>query len=132
MLIVTRNPGSSIILGDNDIKITVLGCNGNQVRIGIVADESISIARDEIFEKYQHKHNKGHIGIISNNKKNKKLTLPFKQCPDCFNDKKIALHETKLPKENFLFYVKCDNCECQTTLFKTPDEAIQAWDYFDR
>ena len=47
MLILTRRPGESIIIGD-DIHITVLSVQGNQVRIGIDAPDDIKIWRDEI------------------------------------------------------------------------------------
>jgi len=38
------------MLGD-DIKITVLAINGNQVRLGIDADKSIPVHRLEIYER---------------------------------------------------------------------------------
>ena len=50
MLVLTRRVGESICIGD-DIKITVLGLNGNQARIGITAPEDIPIYRDEIYKR---------------------------------------------------------------------------------
>lgn len=52
MLILSRNIGSSIIIGD-DIKVTVLGVKGNQVRIGVDAPKDVAVHREEIFEKIQ-------------------------------------------------------------------------------
>lgn len=52
MLILTRRVGETINIGD-DVKITVLGVKGNQVRIGIDAPEAISVHREEIYEKIQ-------------------------------------------------------------------------------
>ena len=53
MLILTRRINETIIIGDNEIKITVLGVKGNQVRIGIDADKDISIHRSEVFDRIQ-------------------------------------------------------------------------------
>jgi carbon storage regulator len=48
MLVLTRKPGQSVYIGD-DIKITLHGIRGNQVRIGIEAPASIKIYREEIY-----------------------------------------------------------------------------------
>ncbi|HHS83671.1 MAG TPA: carbon storage regulator [Gammaproteobacteria bacterium] len=50
MLILTRRKGESIIVneGDDEITITVLGIDRGQVRIGIEADKSIPIVREEL------------------------------------------------------------------------------------
>ena len=50
MLILTRRTNESIIIND-DIKITVLGIKGNQVRIGIDAPKDVSVHREEIYRK---------------------------------------------------------------------------------
>ncbi len=53
MLILTRRVGETLVIGD-DISITVLGVKGNQVRIGIDAPKSISVHRQEIYERIKH------------------------------------------------------------------------------
>jgi len=50
MLILTRKPGETIVI-DDDIKVTVLGITGAQIRIGIDAPEHITIHREEIYNK---------------------------------------------------------------------------------
>ncbi|WP_439126067.1 MAG: carbon storage regulator CsrA (plasmid) [Pseudomonas rhizophila] len=52
MLILTRNSGQSINIGD-DITITVLSCGGAQVRLGITAPKEVEVHRDEIYQRIQ-------------------------------------------------------------------------------
>lgn len=48
MLILSRNEGQTIYIGDN-IKVTVLGINGKQVRLGIDAPDEVAVDREEIY-----------------------------------------------------------------------------------
>jgi carbon storage regulator len=52
MLILTRKIDESVIVGD-DVKITVLGVKGGQVRLGIDAPKHISVHRQEIYDRIQ-------------------------------------------------------------------------------
>ena len=50
MLILTRKLGEKITIGD-DIIITLLEVKGGQVKLGIEAPKSITIHRQEIYER---------------------------------------------------------------------------------
>ncbi|MBG5893283.1 carbon storage regulator CsrA [Providencia rettgeri] len=52
MLILTRRVGETLMIGD-DIKVTVLGVKGNQVRIGIEAPKDVGVHRQEIYNAIQ-------------------------------------------------------------------------------
>lgn len=57
MLILTRKLGESITIGD-DIKVTVLGIYGRQVRLGIEAPLKVVVHREEIYVKIQNENQK--------------------------------------------------------------------------
>ncbi|GJQ58228.1 MAG: carbon storage regulator [Candidatus Scalindua sp. AMX11] len=50
MLILTRKLGECVIIGDN-IKLTVVEINKNQIKFGIEAPKSVAIHREEVFKK---------------------------------------------------------------------------------
>lgn len=50
MLILTRKLGEAITIGDN-IRVSVLGVRGRQVRLGIEAPQAIVVHREEIAQK---------------------------------------------------------------------------------
>jgi carbon storage regulator len=49
MLILSRRPGESLTIGDN-ITVTVVSINGNQIRLGIDAPRDVRVLRDEIYK----------------------------------------------------------------------------------
>jgi carbon storage regulator len=48
MLVLTRKPRESVIIGD-DIEVTVLGVVGEKVRLGIAAPREVPVHRKEIY-----------------------------------------------------------------------------------
>ena len=50
MLILTRRLGETIMVG-HDITVTVLGVQGNQVRLGVNAPLTVAVHREEVFER---------------------------------------------------------------------------------
>jgi carbon storage regulator len=62
LLILTRKLGESIAIGD-DIKVSVLGIHGRQVRIGIEAPSNVIVHREEIYLKVQEENRKASRSI---------------------------------------------------------------------
>ncbi|MEL0082656.1 MAG: carbon storage regulator CsrA [Gammaproteobacteria bacterium] len=52
MLILTRRIGESVMIGD-DVKISVLGVKGNQIRLGVSAPREVAVHREEIYQRIQ-------------------------------------------------------------------------------
>ncbi|MDK2811580.1 MAG: carbon storage regulator [Petroclostridium sp.] len=57
MLVLTRKKDQTIMIGDN-IEITVVDIQGDQVRIGINAPKNLSIHRKEVFVEIQQENQK--------------------------------------------------------------------------
>jgi carbon storage regulator len=60
MLILTRRVGEAVVIGE-EVTVTVLGVKGNQVRIGVNAPKSVSVHRDEIYERIKNEREAGEI-----------------------------------------------------------------------
>ncbi len=95
MLILTRKLGESITIGD-DIKVSVLGIRGRQVRLGIEAPTKVVVHREEIYVKIQAENRKasgtikgdllGMVNMIkgkikSNPKPPKSSAVEYKESP---------------------------------------------------
>ena len=50
MLVITRKPGERITIGDN-VVVTVVEVRGSLVKLGVEAPRSISIHRQEIYDR---------------------------------------------------------------------------------
>lgn len=55
MLVLTRRPGESIVVGEN-IVVTVIEIKGGQVRIGIDAPRDVDVYREEIYEQVKQEN----------------------------------------------------------------------------
>ncbi|HLR22577.1 MAG TPA: carbon storage regulator CsrA [Pseudogracilibacillus sp.] len=56
MLILKRNVKETICIG-NDIEVSVLAVEGDQVKIGVAAPKNVDIHRKEIFDAIQAENN---------------------------------------------------------------------------
>lgn len=67
MLVLTRKKDQSIVINDN-IEITVLDIQGDQVRIGINAPKSVAVHRKEVFLEIREENKKAaQVGDVSLN-----------------------------------------------------------------
>ena len=52
MLMLTRKPNQSIVIGDEDpVVITIRSVDGHHVKVGIQAKASIPVHRQEVYDK---------------------------------------------------------------------------------
>lgn len=57
MLVLTRKVGESIIIGDN-VEVIILSTKNQEVRIGVEADRSISVHREEVYMRIKNQSKK--------------------------------------------------------------------------
>jgi len=58
MLVLTRKPGQSIMIGDG-VEVQVLSVAGEKVRLGITAPRDVSIFRNEVYERIESESSRG-------------------------------------------------------------------------
>jgi carbon storage regulator len=58
MLVLTRKPGQSIMIGDG-VEVQVLSVAGEKVRLGITAPREVSIFRNEVYDRIEHETARG-------------------------------------------------------------------------
>ncbi|MFJ7639478.1 carbon storage regulator CsrA [Peribacillus sp. NPDC097225] len=56
MLVLTRKQNESLMIG-NDIEITILAVDGEQIKIGINAPKNVDIHRKEVYLSIQEENN---------------------------------------------------------------------------
>jgi len=65
MLVLTRKVNEKIKIGD-DIIISILEIGKGGVRVGIDAPKSVSVHRQEVYDKIQEENLKASQGLLSN------------------------------------------------------------------
>ena len=66
MLVLTRKKDQSIMIGD-DIEITIVSVEGDQIKLGINAPRNVEIQRKEIYLAIQDENtdaSKGSLGLL--------------------------------------------------------------------
>jgi carbon storage regulator len=58
LLILTRRVGESLCIGD-DVKVTVMGIEGNKVLLGTKAPNDVPVHREEVFERIKQEREGG-------------------------------------------------------------------------
>ena len=58
MLVLTRKPGQSIMIGDG-VEVQVLSVAGEKVRLGITAPREVSIFRNEVYDRIESEQGRG-------------------------------------------------------------------------
>ena len=53
MLVLTRKPSQSIMIGDG-VEVQVLSVAGEKVRLGITAPRDVAIFRNEVYERIEN------------------------------------------------------------------------------
>jgi carbon storage regulator len=61
MLVLTRKPGQSIMIGDG-VEVQVLSVAGEKVRLGITAPREVSIFRNEVYDRIESEAASGSSG----------------------------------------------------------------------
>ena len=71
MLVLSRKKGETIMINDN-IEVKVLGIEGDQVKLGIVAPKSVKIYRQEVYAQIEQQNEEAlnsDIAFLQNLKK---------------------------------------------------------------
>jgi carbon storage regulator len=55
LLVLTRKPGQSIMIGDG-VEVQVLSVAGEKVRLGITAPRDVSIFRHEVYDRIENEN----------------------------------------------------------------------------
>ena len=72
MLVLTRKLNESLTIG-NDIEITIIGIEGDRVKLGIKAPRNIEVYRKELFEAIKNENRKASQSLPTLEQLNKLL-----------------------------------------------------------
>ncbi|MEK6455602.1 carbon storage regulator CsrA [Caldifermentibacillus hisashii] len=64
MLILARKKGEAIQIG-NEIEITIISIQGDQVKIGIEAPKTVEVYRKEIYEQIQEENKQAATSLMN-------------------------------------------------------------------
>lgn len=64
MLILTRKVNERIMIGE-DIEVAVVEIRGDQVKLGIVAPQNVTVHRREVFEQIQEENREAALGAAT-------------------------------------------------------------------
>ncbi|NMC54085.1 MAG: carbon storage regulator CsrA [Chloroflexi bacterium] len=85
MLVLTRRKDESLLIGD-DIVVTILGIEGDKVKIGIAAPQEIPILREEVYQ-----------AVVAQNKIKERLEHGPE--PEAFKELRRMLSEAEPPPD---------------------------------
>lgn len=71
MLVLSRKKGETIMINDN-IEVKILGIEGDQVKLGIVAPKSVKIYRQEVYAQIERQNEEAlsvNVSVLKNLKK---------------------------------------------------------------
>lgn len=57
MLVISRKKGESVLIGE-DVEVKVVGVDGNNIKLAILAPKNVSILRREIYDKVKDENKK--------------------------------------------------------------------------
>jgi carbon storage regulator len=63
MLVLTRKPGQSIMIGDG-IEVQVLSVAGEKVRLGVTAPREVAIFRNEVYDRIERERAAGRSDAV--------------------------------------------------------------------
>ena len=96
MLILTRRLDEEIMI-DDDIKISILGIQGNQVRIGINAPRERSVHRKEIYDRIKQT-----VALNTTEASMDASSTDADEIQAIIDDSKADLKETKITVRKFI------------------------------
>jgi len=54
MLVLSRSISETVIIGDDQVRVTVLHISGQNVQLGVAAPREISVHREEVYKRIKN------------------------------------------------------------------------------